>query len=728
MPPDTRERKYRLIAEAQAWPLVSPVGFERQLVSLRRDRWLAPAGDSAALADALASRLKEIGRGISLESVDSIRDGAWFCRPEDAGDPAGDSSAEREVGLHEHVAWVARMYLERRGREWVLALPNGEAGRWGRGEQILRWRWLSLSLPVDILIAGACAERGLPAAGDRVSLVSALLRHTLERGVADTHLHLGGAFRFPTLWMALMQQLALKAPPLRLGSGSQGVFGGGGRAQKLLYAAAFARLILARFVGAMDGDPEQVDLSKGLRSALRTFERALPGGASEGRVIEGALELLLDPAGRSAPGAREPSVEQLRWTYAHLIRMSPDPGDLQMLKEADPIRAMFLGSDDVTLAETHLTCAVLSLLFRRARQPAGRDPLLERLFWQYVRVRVWLFRYLTLDQGTVGLDWFVQAYGRLRGLRGRLEPLLTEAACELQGADVTLRSLEVRTSPPETRMELIALIRAVAAVDRGRSRDMERSLTLHFVKKKRDVRGRLEADPQDPTLPNRYARWVRQMQSRASQAAGTLRAYPEALLIWTAVDVAGSELAMPTWPSLIPLHYLRRVSEEVARTLCLRRPDWDVGPLKLTMHAGEDFRRLVEGVRRMHEALEYGPLRPGDRIGHGVALFVKPSRWAGRAQHVMQPRDDRLDDLLWEYERYLRGDLVPEPGRPERVQSEAWRLPRPSTERRSGLSVDCPPSWRRDAGGTSPCGSSGWATRTACVSLRTRPARLWCST
>ena len=41
---------------------------------------------------------------------------------------------------------------------------------------------------------------------------------------------------------------------------------------------------------------------------------------------------------------------------------------------------------------------------------------------------------------------------------------------------------------------------------------------------------------------------------------------------------------------------------------------------------------------------------------------------------VAQPAEDRLDDLLWEFERYRRAELAPEPIRLESVRSEIIRI------------------------------------------------------
>jgi hypothetical protein len=106
------------------------------------------------------------------------------------------------------------------------------------------------------------------------------------------------------------------------------------------------------------------------------------------------------------------------------------------------------------------------------------------------------------------------------------------------------------------------------------------------------------------------------------------------------------------------------------------RPGWRVPPLRFTCHAGEDYRRLNEGLRRVHELIEFGVLGAGDRIGHGLALGHDPERWARGASEVPQPAEERLDDLLWELDRYTRCDLSVDSGRYAYVRAEASRIGR----------------------------------------------------
>ncbi|WXR61423.1 hypothetical protein WG909_14130 [Peptostreptococcaceae bacterium AGR-M142] len=66
-----------------------------------------------------------------------------------------------------------------------------------------------------------------------------------------------------------------------------------------------------------------------------------------------------------------------------------------------------------------------------------------------------------------------------------------------------------------------------------------------------------------------------------------------------------------------------------------------------TFHAGEDFRHLISGIRRVHEAYEHLRLKSGDRIGHAIAIGIDSKKWCSNNPVVIMPRIEYLENLLW---------------------------------------------------------------------------------
>lgn len=70
--------------------------------------------------------------------------------------------------------------------------------------------------------------------------------------------------------------------------------------------------------------------------------------------------------------------------------------------------------------------------------------------------------------------------------------------------------------------------------------------------------------------------------------------------------------------------------------------------LSVTYHAGEDFLDIADGLRAIDEAVRFIGMQRGDRLGHALALGVDPyAYYEGKCYQIVQPMQDRLDDLVW---------------------------------------------------------------------------------
>lgn len=69
--------------------------------------------------------------------------------------------------------------------------------------------------------------------------------------------------------------------------------------------------------------------------------------------------------------------------------------------------------------------------------------------------------------------------------------------------------------------------------------------------------------------------------------------------------------------------------------------------LFFTFHAGEDFRHINSGLRRIDEVIDYCKFHSGDRIGHGIALGINIEEWVKKNPVVIIPRGEYLDNLIW---------------------------------------------------------------------------------
>ena len=326
-----------------------------------------------------------------------------------------------------------------------------------------------------------------------------------------------------------------------------------------------------------------------------------------------------------------------------------------------------------------------------------RDSDFARLFWQLVRVRCLLYRHLTQRPMTPGLQWFVRFYSRIKPVRGKLpNAVRMQAAIRWGGGACGLRSLEVRVGTDPRQSDCLDILQKVNDAGR-RVAKLETGAVFHFSRDRgggwrcgvpnaygvdrsypgvpADRRLRTRRDIGNPS-GFRFARFYLERRSHAQALVSVLRGFPRALRTLRGVDLCTDEAGVPMWV-MAPLIRWVRDSGRAAAASLRERGITNIPPLRATIHAGEDFVHLLTGLRRLDEAIRHLGLEEGDRIGHGMALGLDPTTWFERVGQVVQTREERLLDLLWEWDFYAtRGAEVGGTGRLAYLTATIARLAR----------------------------------------------------
>lgn len=120
------------------------------------------------------------------------------------------------------------------------------------------------------------------------------------------------------------------------------------------------------------------------------------------------------------------------------------------------------------------------------------------------------------------------------------------------------------------------------------------------------------------------------------------------------LDVAGDENSVKTEWYAPAIRWLRRG--------LLPRPQGEVASagFHLSVHAGEDYAHPLSGLRHIDETVRFCEMREGDRLGHALALGIRPADWLQRHGDVVLPLDEHLDNLVWcwHYASKLSGALT----------------------------------------------------------------------
>lgn len=683
-----------LIAEIESYPFASFSAHQLGVVRLAMQASGVLYADSERLAGELVESLLVRSGGMSLASLRLLISYAWFAEPASGSCEPSAVAGPRTIRLAKFAGQVASRYLELAGDRAQLHSSTR------RPELAESFRWLTINLPQDFLVAALAAKEGLAEPPlEFVRLVSPQLASVLEQGCAETHLHLGAAVPFSQMWSGVLRALSVQ-PDLDLSQlqfisapGSRSLLSnrGPGQIEPLLLAAAIARIIMAAFLMRMSAPGWTRTLRDFLhdcgRGTLSSICRQFPWSHSyrSPSASQSCMDVIRHVCSGDAPLRQLPI-----WHSLH--RLLRGAFTCQSLRH-DPLEEWLIPQVGIADTETRFTHRCLSYLLS---QSGHLDALFERLFFQYVRIRCALYQSLVQAPGAPGLDYFVRYFNRIWPVRAPLKGQLFGLALQTESRDLHLASLEIRRSPSNHWYEVRDEIRAIA---KGRLQHRSHSkvpkpeigLVLHFVKQhETKIAGRrfLYADPRSLTAPARHGLWFQDRWAEAAAICHNLRIHPEHLLLLRGIDVANTELAQPTWV-LIPLwQRVFATAKATSALLAQRHPRWAVPCLRTTIHVGEDFVRLPQGLRRMHEPIEYGLLRVGDRIGHGLALGIDPSHWESQLPQAPETLDERLDDLVWEFERYQKEELPVEASRLEYVRAEVIRLATAQYAGTDGFSID----------------------------------------
>ncbi len=622
----------RVLAEAVAGPFLASAAFRSGLVTLRRTRDGEYEPSTAALAREQEERLRLRAGGVSLEVLRQARDFVWFGSSDD-----GSAAPATSVSLLE--------LLQRAGQP-----PLNEES--SVAERAHRERWLSLALPRELLVAAAkVREHPL-----REIAIPDDLAVLLSQGVAQVHCHLSACLSFPALWTHLMATAGSRQiDELRLPKADTPL-GGVVPFINWLVTAALTRLTLAAFLRAKDRGDENA--GRGLAAFLNRVPFTDPLDRVDHLNTLRALNCGCVPV---TGALSRPALRRFMRQRSTL----QDCRSLWNLAQADPMASYFPSREpqgttaDPEWAETFFCNAAMRYLQERGTE---NDPNFEVLFWQYQRVRCATFRFITQEAGTRGLDWFTRFFKRISPLRKglgsdvRMDSVIRHSVP--LGGRASDCKIEVRIAPAEQWSEISRDLRQIGGTQlepssvhccKKESESAQRGVILHFQKDGPETiaerPGRLAGIDGFGLEYVRFGSIFRKRQREANAVSALLHAQPAILRLLRGLDVCGRELTQPTWLLLPLLLRLRRESQELASSP--QGISSRLQRLGMTIHAGEDFRTLLEGLRRIHEPIEFGLLQQRDRIGHAVALGIDARAWCRENSVAYQPAEERLEDILW---------------------------------------------------------------------------------
>lgn len=574
---------------------------------------------------------------------------AWLALQRGAG-------TRRYVGL---LVKAAQESLQQDGSEMILQVKRDEPGR-----ELLRWRFISLALPPSILVAAAADDGLLVPAAVR------LLHESIAPGgvVAHNHVHHAAMMSFDELWESLRLRAVLHF---------------GGLARSLVDGRATCPGLHREVCIGMKPEKQREERLKRQGDSVAHAEH-MARWADTLRQAFIAAELLRRHLYHgndltNCPECMQVVRRNLKFFHAGRMRpyhltATPYPWKGQLLEferrrrdanEASVFRSTHRPRTKLMQSQMARERDFVRRAFQylKPQEKESYDPEYEQLLLQYLRVKTAVFRLLVHPPGEHGLRNFLEHFRQIKVYAPEAELLRPR---RMKEPGLKIGSTEYRVAPDAWFTIVKREDQEIEEGEPGEEPDREAAWLIHFKRK--------DAKKSRPLFRDD----IRELDAEADRIGRALRQKPTRLRNLRGIDICGVEQAQPLWVSAETLRRTRQVSRQVAGS----RPWLGLQPLRLTLHAGEDFLWLTSGVRAVAEPFHWHLIERGDRIGHGLALTLDPGgprgwwkRKAGEAIPVT--RFDRLLDLafLAEYtesptdtqENWLRTKIR------ETVEALRWR-------------------------------------------------------
>lgn len=549
----------------------------------------------------------------------------------------------KHEGRDDSVFEILRRYAQR-------LLTTDGAEPLCRYERVLRWRKLTLSLGQDLFTTAYLAAEDIKHNRVRHNFVWPAIINTdnkrlgqiIAQGVSENHFHLTGSTRMLSLsWVCMMNH------PKRIYTFFQ---------DKTVAEHFSERLNLA-----ISGNPNEqlmpwdklVLLAAYLRAIL--FMRCL--GLKEKAQVEKCFFRYFDTTPIQSPYVTA-LVGQLRHSYGAQIPQQNGRAKVLDYVLTIDLEACFKSHNRLLAGERHF----LYLCFRKCFTCDFSD-IEKDLFYLYLLIHNQFRSEMIQVNERVGFQNFARYQDR-KGFFWESMPEYWDESIRL-AVNATLqngavRALEARMcpakSPGEQMARIISTDRSYGFAETGKSLNQKQMdiltdsplfYVLHFPKNRKEIcKVSTSSERVSAMAYPRNSKVRRDTEIQAKSLAKALENSPYLRKRIRGIDACSNEIGCRPETFATAFRFLR-CGIPCNNNILNSAQDNEVH-LGATYHAGEDFLDIIDGLRAIDEAFLFLELRRGDRLGHALALGVKPADYYRlKKGNLVLQQQDLLDNLIW---------------------------------------------------------------------------------
>ncbi|TKI57825.1 hypothetical protein E8L90_21655 [Brevibacillus antibioticus] len=515
---------------------------------------------------------------------------------------------------------------------------------------------LSRLIPLDLFIASYYISNHLsnPYQLDglyqHINLVDAPLHDVLGHGVAENHMHASAAFTFTMLWQSCMNfngDFKRSAVGKYLSNFKTSYTCKSVQIKEYILTAQLIRLILAHYI-----DSNQiVPISKWISNTMQSHAKLL-------------LPSLFKEDGFTDVSDLKHCVELLQKEFKKGEQEYGNDWMFGVFKEYRQVK---------TYGENIFLHQVMKYRSQHSKEE-NKTSMNEFwcLFFRYIRIKNEFYQQVNQSKAVRGLDYFRGYFERATGGFDSKEKGYYLDMLRNLFQNQYLKKVEFRISianrESTNRRNILKILNAYKKIlieDFNVEQNIEVAfprigIVYHLIKQKDDINkdfNKYEKDNSQLAYLY-YGRIQQQYMDKIKMVLNLRNRIPYLSNFIVGLDAASLENNTPIQVFASVFEAARDSKKDrmlmVDRDGCLTKQQ----SLFFTFHAGEDFRHLNSGLRRIDEVIDFCKFHSGDRIGHGIALGISVENWVNENQKVIIPRGEYLDNLLWTWGVYTRASDV----------------------------------------------------------------------
>ena len=567
----------------------------------------------------------------------------------------------------EYINKIARSIISQRDgiiifKYWKNQQDKNLLGGFGDNNKIFLLHGLNMCMSLDTVVMSYITSNPLNDIHclnnyyEQIEIADQQLEQILAAGVSENHIHAGAARTALDIWEGLMRPLNAENVN-RTKNYLNRIFSGKSKEVFYILSAALMRIYMAEL--ANGSRISQFNVIKNLKYLKNKF--------IDGQSLKQTVEKYLNDNGFDL------------YTYFQKLWDEYREGMVSAESEHQLIRGICNVSKDIHTSEENI---LLFCVFRKLKDYNDENVTqkeLASLFIQYTRIKNYVFHYLVQRKSIRGLDYFQEYYRHNSQLNqysssmicehGTREDsaILWEQIMRKQFQNKYLKKIEFRVSIVEKEAKFRTDVRTFLNVykkvieedyckKQGDKYIVVRSfprvaLLYHLIKREdKDSPEKCILDGQENIVKIQYGQLMQDYMQQVTIMKNLRVTIPGLDRYIVGLDAASLENATPLWAFTD--------AYESARDSQVEMVGYDVDrmqSLRFTFHAGEDFRHLLSGLRRMDEAVTFLKFHAGDRLGHGTVLGLDAEEWRHYNPFVVLPRIEALENYLWAY-NLLSGD------------------------------------------------------------------------